>query len=194
MVRRGWVPAEKGKAFRSGAAMGALIMAWAGGAWAILALIDRSAALPWTVAATALPVLVLTVAAVARVRAIARIVEVRAEAETERAARQGRRAGLIFGIVFGVEVALILGSAILLTNAGQDLLIPVAIVAIVGAHFLPLARAFLTRTYGTVGIVLMVLACGSLTIPDQRLRDFLLGLATAVVFWVGAGMVLATET
>ncbi|MGH7533362.1 MAG: hypothetical protein ACREL4_08740 [Gemmatimonadales bacterium] len=189
-----WRVMGRGRAFRSGAAVGALVLTWAGGAWAVAALLNRPGAPGWTFVAVALPVLALTITAVVRLRTIARSREERSATEGAEAARRGRHAGMVFGIVFGAEIALIALAAIVLSRAGRGLLIPVAVVAIVGAHFIPLSRAFRISAYGVAGVALLALAVASFLIPDEALRDFVLGLATAAVLWASAGVVLAQET
>src|SRR5260370_31992905 len=65
-----------------------------------------------------------------------------ASQDPELAARRGRRAGMIFGIVFGVEGILIAGASVTLARRGHATLIPLAAAIIIGLHFLPLAHTF----------------------------------------------------
>ncbi|MEP6619793.1 MAG: hypothetical protein ABJE47_10770 [bacterium] len=183
------------KGYKSGAAIGALVLTCAGAAWAIAALANRSGSPPWAFAAVALPVLALITAGVSRLIAIARDSHRGPiDPEANDRARQGRNMGVHFGLVFTVEIVLIALTAILLARIGRPLLIPVAIVAIVGAHFLPLARLFRIPTYGVAGLLLVGASLGSLLIADEALRLFALGLLVAVVLWASAAMVLVRHT
>jgi hypothetical protein len=186
---------QDSRRFKIGAGIGALVLTCAGAAWAFGALINRADTAPWEFGLFALPALALTLMTVTRLAAIAKHPWQKASGvETAARARQGRKIGLWFGVVFGAEGGLIAVTAAYLTEIGRPLLIPVAVVVIVGAHFLPLARIFRMPVYGFAGAILMAAALGSLIIPDERTRAFDLGIAAAVVLWVSAGVVLATHT
>ncbi len=70
----------------------------------------------------------------------------------------GKRIGMWFGIVFGVEILLIALASILLSNFQLDRFIAPAVALIVGIHFLPLARLFRVPAYYLTGALLSVLA------------------------------------
>jgi hypothetical protein len=183
------------KGFKSGAAIGALVLTCAGAAWAITALANRPGSSTWAFAAVSLPVLSLITVGVSRLNAVAKDSHRRPiDPDASDRARQGRKVGLLFGLVFTVEIVLIALTAILLSRAGRPLLIPVAIVAIVGAHFLPLARIFRIPTYGVAGLFLVGASLGSLLIADEPVRLFALGLVVAVILWASATMVLVLHT
>jgi len=106
------------------------------------------------------------------------------------AAAKGKRDGMWFGIIFGVEGGLIALSSVLLARFGLDTWIPLAAAAIVGLHFLPLARLFEVRLYYWTGavIVLAVLACS--LIRDPSARQLCAGLLMAAVLWLTSAVVL----
>jgi hypothetical protein len=190
---------QDSRGFKFGAGVGALILTYAGAAWAFAALINSAGAASWEFGMSAMPALALTVMSVMRLVAIAKHPWPDASynasgADAAERARRGRKVGLWFGIVFGVEAIVIASTAMFLARSGRPLLIPVAVVAIVGAHFLPLARIFRIPIYGFAGAFLMAAALGSLLIVDEPTRVFDLGIATAVALWVSAGAVLAVHT
>jgi hypothetical protein len=190
---------QDSRGFKFGAGVGALILTYVGAAWAFAALINRAGAAPWEFGMSALPALALTVMGVMRLFAIAKhrwpdASHDASGAEAAERARRGRKVGLWFGVVFGVEAILIAFTAMFLARAGRPLLIPVAVVVIVGAHFLPLARIFRIPTYGFAGALLMAAALGSLLIADEQTRVFDLGIATAVALWASASAVLVIHT
>jgi hypothetical protein len=183
------------RGFRSGAAIGALVLTCAGAAWAIAALANRPGVPAWTYAAAAVPVLALLSSGVRCLLMIRRDDGLRPPGlDVIEGAQRGRRVGVLFGAVFAAEIALIAVAAIVLSHAGRPLLIPVAVVAIVGVHFVPLARLFHIPVYGAAGWLLLTASLVSLLIVDERLRVFILGLAAAVVLWASAAVVLALHT
>lgn len=184
------------RGFKFGAGIGALVLTYTGAAWAFAALGNRRGATPaWEFGVLTLPVLLLTALGVIRLVAVARLPIVPASgAEAIEGARRGRRVGLLFGAVFAVEFGSIALAAILLSRAGRPLLIPVVIVAIVGAHFLPRARIFHVPTYGFAGGLLVLAALGSPLITDAPARVVALGMVTGLVLWVSAATVLALHT
>jgi len=98
-----------------------------------------------------------------------------------------------FVTVFATEIILIALAATALSRANRPLLIPVVVMAIVGAHFVPLAKIFQVPTYFVMGVALICLAAGSLLIPDENLRVLTLGIASTLVLWVSAVRVLAVH-
>lgn len=57
-----------------------------------------------------------------------------------------------------------------------------AICAVVGAHFLPLARGFPQKSYYVTGLLMIALATGAVINP-QAFTPFVVGLGAAVVLW-----------
>ena len=181
--------------FKRGAAIGALILTFAGAAWAVAGLVNWPGTPVWEFGFVAVPVLALTGLSISRLVAVAALPSPQVpDAEAAENARRGRRIGLLFGAVFTVEMLLIALAAILLSSAGRPLLIPVAVAAIVGVHFLPLATIFHVRTYGIAGLLLIGASLGSLFVPDEPTRVYVLALMVAMVLWASAGTVLAMHT
>jgi hypothetical protein len=100
------------------------------------------------------------------------------------AAAEGKRAGKIFGMVFGIEGGLIGLTSALLAHFGLGDWILVAIALIVGVHFLPLAHVFKVPLYYWTGglAVLGTLFC--LLIHAVGTRLFCVGLLMAAVLWL----------
>lgn len=182
---------ERSRGFALGAGLGALVLTAAGAAWSLVALIFRPGSSVWQFVLAVVPALVLATFIVRRIGAIARMPEPPATpSERLEGARQGRRMGLLFGTVFAIEMALIAATAVLLARANRPLLIPVAVVAIIGAHFLPLAKLFRIPTYFVTGAALVGLTGLSFLISDESTRAFLLGLSVTAVLWASAAAVL----
>src|SRR5262245_58307607 len=126
---------QESRGFKIGAVVGALILTWAGAAWSLLALLNRAGTERWEFVPWALPVLALTVVSGRRLAAISRLPRRSASDPDALAnARRGRRTGIQFGIIFAIEFALIGVTANVLARNGRPLLIPVAVIGIVGAH------------------------------------------------------------
>ncbi len=179
------------RAFARGAAIGALVLSWFGAFWAFASIVHWPAAPPWAYAAAGLPVVALTLFSASRIVGSATLPPANDEAE---AAREGKRMGRNFGIVCGIEFALIGAAAAALGSTGHPLLIPVAIALIVGLHFLPLARVFGLRVYTFTGVLCVACSLASLLVTDETARLLALGLAMAAVLWVSAGLVLFRYT
>src|SRR5579859_2784988 len=69
------------------------------------------------------------------------------KAESSESTTQGRRYGVWFGIVFGIEIMLIVLANILLSNFHAETFIAAVTALIVGVHFLPLANLFRVPAY-----------------------------------------------
>jgi hypothetical protein len=174
-----------------GAIIGAIILTLFGAAWAYGALLNRPSTPTYALFVAAIPPVGLGLISGLSFAGTGKLPPA---ADPDRAAREGRRMGIIFGVVFGIEGALIAIVANYLMRIGRPLLIPVWVVGIVGAHFLPLAKTFRIPIYAWTGWLLMSCALGSLLVPDEALRDFVLGCAAAIVLWVSAGIVLHRHT
>jgi hypothetical protein len=83
----------------------------------------------WAYVVLDVPPVALIALTVVRLRASASLPEA---ANTAQAAREGKRSGIAFGVIFTVEAALIALAAVLLEKAGRPLLIPVAVWAVAG--------------------------------------------------------------
>ncbi len=69
------------------------------------------------------------------------------------AAAKGKRAGMLFGIIFGLEGGLIALCSTLLARYGLSIWIPIAAAVIVGVHFIPLAFVFEVPLYYWTGVL-----------------------------------------
>jgi hypothetical protein len=169
-----------------GTAAGAAILTLFGGAWCILALALWPAHPGWSIPAGCVVAAALLVLSVQRLVALRGIPSV----DDPVAAAKGKRAGMWFGIIFGAECLLICLAAILLASLGLSIWIPIAVAAIVGLHFLPLARVFEVPLYYWTGAlsVLGMLACS--LIPDPATRVLCAGLVMAAVLWATALLLL----
>ena len=100
------------------------------------------------------------------------------------AAAKGKRAGMLFGIIFGLEGGLIALSSTLLARYGLGIWIPIAAAVIVGVHFIPLAFVFEVPLYYWTGVlsVLGMLACS--LVHDAATRVLCAGLVMAAVLWL----------
>ena len=113
-------------------------------------------------------------------------------------ARQGRRIGIWFGVVFTTE-GLLIGVASVICNAINrfDLFFPIMAI-IVGVHFFPLAPLFEVKAYYLVGALLCLLAIIALlllpenaSIGSQHITVswVVLGFGVALILWsVGLGL------
>ncbi|MGC1613806.1 MAG: hypothetical protein WA736_03895 [Candidatus Acidiferrum sp.] len=181
--------------FKFGAGIGALVLTYAGAAWAFVALANRAGMPRWEFGVFALPVLTLTALSVVRLVAVAKLpIQTLLGAEATERARQGRRMGILFALVFATEAALVAGTAVILARSSRPLLIPVAVMAIFGLHLVPLARIFSMPIYMVTGSLLAGLAASSLLIAEEPLRIFILAMVAAVVLWASAARVLAAYT
>ena len=171
--------------------IGAVVFTFLGAFWAVESIANLPAAPLWSYGLVAIVVVALGALAVRR---FASSRSLPPAADPVQASREGKRMGIVFGVVFTVEFALIAVAATVLDSTGHSLLIPVAVAFIVGAHFLPLAAVFKLPFYYVTGAVCMVCALASLLIVVEPVRLFALGLAIAAILWVSALVVLLRYT
>jgi hypothetical protein len=116
-------------------------------------------------------------------------------------AEQGGRISTYFGVVFGVEFALIAVVAIWLSRIHAYPMIPAAVALIVGIHFFPLARLFGVPGYWITGALLCALALAaiaglSLSLPLDGASPYhwslFVGIGATLVLWLTAGYVAGT--
>ena len=106
------------------------------------------------------------------------------------AAAKGKRAGMLFGIIFGIESGLIWICATLLARAGLSIWIPIAVAVIVGLHFIPLAHVFEVPLYYWTGLLSVLGMLGCSLIGDAGMRLLCAGLTMAAVLWMTALLLL----
>jgi hypothetical protein len=168
------------KARMRGIVGGAAILTLFGGFWCITALAFWPRRPGWGISAASAATFVLLAACVVRWTASAKL----PDSCDPTAAARGKRAGVLFGIIFGIEGGLIALISALLARSGLDDWIPVAVALIVGVHFLPLAYVFEVPLYYWTGgaTVFGVLACLFLHAVGPRL--LCVGLVMAGVLWL----------
>ena len=169
-----------------GTISGAVILTLFAAFWSIVALADWAARPNWAIPAAIVATIILLAMSASRILATRGI-----ESQDDPVAEaQGKRAGMWFGIIFGVEGGLIFLCSMVLAHERLELWIPVGIALIVGLHFIPLARVFeVPLYYGTGALcVLGVLAC--VFIGDSGLRLLLTGLTMATVLWGSVVLIL----
>jgi hypothetical protein len=105
----------------------------------------------------------------------------------------GRRLGIWFGVVFGIEAVLIALASTLLSSFGADSFIAPVIALIVGVHFLPLAGLFQVRPYYLTGALLCLLALIAIVAlllgiqiagPSPDNWSYFVGIGAALVLWL----------
>jgi hypothetical protein len=166
-----------------GLAAGALILTGFGSFWVFVVLLVWAGRPPGLLLLAVLVAVGLALASVWRFLAAARA----PNPDDAEAARKGRASGVVFGVIFGVEGALIGVGAAVLSGLGLGLLIPFFTALVVGLHFLPLARVFSVPLYAWTGGVLSLLAVGCALLPvDPSLRLRALGLTVGATLWLTA--------
>ena len=95
-----------------------------------------------------------------------------------------RRVGRIVGWASGIEGIAIFVAVNVLTNLGHPAYAPVATLAIVGLHFLPLAYYLRVPTYYVAGAALVALAIFGCTIAADTTRLLVIGIGAAVLLWL----------
>ena len=158
---------------------GAAILTLFGGLWCIWPLAAWPERPAWAIPTACAAIFVLLLLCILRWIASARILE----SEDPTASARGKRAGILFGIISGLEGGLIALASALLARSGLTAWIPWAVALIVGVHFLPLAYVFKAPLYYWTGAlsVLGTLVC--LFIHAGAMRTLCVGLVMAGVLW-----------
>jgi hypothetical protein len=166
-------------AYLRGQMAGAIILALFGGGWLITSLAMWPFRPNWALSVaivTAVTLVVLCVFRLINLKSVAR-------SQDPAAAQEGRRKGMIFGLIFGAECGFIGLCSLVLARYGLGLWIPIVVALIVGLHFLPLAKLFNVPLYYWTGAlcVLGVVACLMIYDPAFRLRC--VGFTMTIVLW-----------
>jgi hypothetical protein len=169
------------EAFRSerarGASIGATIAGGFGAVWLAIGMAGAGVSVPVALAIV-LPAFVLIALIGASVR---RRLPKLAVAKTPERKQMMR----IFAVVNVVQWVAILGTANLLHNFHLDDWTVSAIVLIVGAHFLPLARIFQASQHRTTGIAMMLCAAAAVVLPVS-VRDIVECVVAGSILWISA--------
>ncbi len=175
--------------FVRGATIAALILTIFGAFWGFMVLFNSNRPPAWAFVLIGLISLTLMIFSIKRLTTLSKI---STPSPDEQARRKGRMQGMWFGIIFTVEGLLIAATSILLANANLTSVIPIAVAAIVGLHFLPLAKVFGVPIYYLTGFLLFGFACVSFAIPNEATRLGALGTVVAIVLWTSALIILVT--
>jgi hypothetical protein len=165
-----------------GSVAGAAILTVFGSAWCIVALALWPAHPVWSIPAGSVVTIVLLALCIMRVRALRNIPSIHDPVATAK----GKRAGMLFGIIFGAESGLIWLCAMLLARLGLSIWIPIAVAVIVGLHFIPLAWVFEVPLYYWTGVLSVLGMAGCSLIRDPGTRLLWAGLVMAAVLWLTA--------
>jgi hypothetical protein len=165
---------------------GGIILTIFGGFWSVIALSFVQPRPIWGIPAAVAVTLVLLLWCIQRLW-LTRGME---SADDPVAAAKGKRDGMWFGIIFGMEGALIGLSCALLGSHGLGGWIPFAIAVIVGLHFLPLAKLFAVPIYYWTGALSTLGALGCLLIGDLTMRSICIGFVMALVLWLTVSYLL----
>jgi hypothetical protein len=159
---------------------GAAILTLFGGLWCILALANWAARPGWSIPLGVGLTIALLVLCVARFQSYKNVHSV----DDPVAAAKGKRVGMLFGIIFGIEGALIAISATVLGSHGLGIWVPLVIAIIVGVHFLPLAHVFEVPLYYWTGALCVLGVLGCLLIHDSGTRVLCVGFVMTGVLWI----------
>jgi hypothetical protein len=166
-----------------GSSIGATIVGFFGAVWLTLGMMV--AGISWHIGVAAvLPVFVLIAFLGSVVRR--RLPNI-AEVETPEKKQMMRT----FGVVNVAEWVAIFGVVNLLANLHLNGWIIPAVVLIVGAHFIPLARIFQTRQHLKTGTAMMLCAAVAVLLPVS-VRDMVECVGAGVILWVSAAAALRT--
>lgn len=169
-----------------GSVAGAAILTFFGSAWCIMALALWPAHPVWSIPAGSAATIALLALCVMRLRALRNIPSV----DDPVARAKGKHAGVLFGIIFGIESGLIWLCATVLAGFGLSVWIPIAVAVIVGLHFFPLARVFEVPLYYWTGAISVLGVLGCSLIRDAGPRLLCAGLAMGAVLWLTAALLL----
>lgn len=172
----------------TGAAFGVLMMTLFGSAWLAWGFQSMGTDSPWLIAAVTLGGIALLVPCFA-VFQIGRKAGKKAAPLTSEQKRFQRQLGQMFGIIFGAEGLLIFLAVSALSHFHLETYISTAIAAIVGLHFLPLARLYRFPLYYAVGGVMVVEALIFLTLPSP-MREIAVELSVGATLWLTCIVVL----
>ena len=107
----------------------------------------------------------------------------------DRSSAEGRRIGRTFGIVNGVQWALVAVACFVLGALHRPELILPAIIGVVGLHFVPLAKLFNVSLYYETAVALVLWACAYPVLLGPG--SYGLGaLGTGLILWL-TGMAVA---
>jgi FtsH-binding integral membrane protein len=165
-----------------GSIAGAAILTLFGSAWCIVSLVCWDARPNWSIPTAFGAAIALLALCTLRILALRNIPSFNDPV----ASAKGKRAGMFFGIIFGIEGLLIGCCSMLLAHFSMSNWIPIAAAVIVGLHFIPLARVFEVPLYYWTGglIVLGMVVCSLIRNADSRV--LCAGLVMGGLLWMSA--------
>ena len=172
----------------TGMAYGAFIMGFFGCMWLVWGLAPLTDHVSVLIGAAVVFAASLWIPAAALLRRGSRAVRAAGTLGPEEQREQARM-GKMFGFVFGAEGVLIFLAVNVLNNLGLRDYGICAIAAIVGLHFLPLARLYRRPMYTVVGIVMTLAALASIALPSS-IRIPVLATTMAAIVWVTCVLVV----
>jgi hypothetical protein len=172
----------------TGMAFGAMIMTMFGCMWLTWGLTAMNARSLWVVIAVALFATSLIVPG-SRILQIGRKASKAAGPLTPEMEQEQKRMGMMFGIIFGGEGLLIFAAVNVLNNLHLGEYVISAIAAIVGLHFLPLARLYRLPMYYAVGGIMTAAAAASLALPAS-VRMSALAVTMSIIVWATCAIVI----
>jgi hypothetical protein len=172
----------------TGMALGVSMMTLFGSAWLAWGFSSLGTDSPWLIAAVTLGVIALLVPSF-NIFQIGRKTGKNAAPLTPEEKRLQGQMGWMFGIIFGAEGLLIFLAVSALSHFHLQTYISTAIAAIVGLHFLPLARLYRFPLYYAVGGVMVVEALIFLTLPSP-MREIAVELSMGATLWLTCILVL----
>lgn len=182
------VPTSVASKVLTGTAFGVLMMTMFGGVWLAWGLLNLRTGSPWLIAALAPAGIALLVPCFGMFQ-IGRRAGKQAAPLTSEQKRVQRKMGRTFGIIFAAEGVGILVAVNVLNNLHLESYVLTAIAAIVGLHFLPLARLYRFPLYYVVGAVMVLDALISLALASP-LREIAVGLSMGAILWLTCAAVL----
>ncbi len=166
----------------TGMAFGALIMGFFGCVWLLWGLAAMNVRTPIIIAATIAFAASIWIPGVVLLRNASHATKNAAPLSAAEEREQSRM-GKMFGLVFVAEGLLIFLAVNVLNNLHLGDYAISAIAAVVGLHFLPLARLFRRPMYYVVGTIMTVAALVSIAIPAS-IRISALSTTISVIIWL----------
>jgi len=174
-------------AWIKGRMRGALICGTFGAVWMFEALFFGGIATPVWLTVMG----VLTVAAIAW--PVIRLVSFRGMTNSAADQEVWARVAVPYWVNAAIEWALCIGVAYWLAHIHRYTLIPVCLGAIIGLHFLPLARIFKSPLYYATGAAMILGSMASLAIPEGHLRNIASFGVDGISLWATAAVILVQD-
>jgi hypothetical protein len=182
----------RGRAPLRGRAQAIVVCAVMGFAWAMSASANQNSALALPVRVGSIVVAVVLLVGARRLRGVA-----------DQFGPTVRDAGVSksrshFHLVIGAEIAAVALTVMILARTGHEQWIPAGICAVVGLHFLPLARTFSMPSYYATGAALCLVTVATVVAAalgaPASVWHLVPGLGAAICLWAtGAAVVVASR-